>query len=224
MGGDHFYTTDPNGELARQSGYVYEGIACYIIPYPAKNLPLGIVAYELHRWFNPQSGDHFYTTILNGELAGSSGYVHEGIAGYVYDPTFPGPIDPKAAPFYRWFSPAAGLHFYTVDPAGELAPQSGFVKEKVEYYVYKDNLLRGIVPFHRWYLPKLANVGPSPMTPGMPGMYFYFRMDNAASQILPCFTVAIYAQDAASAQAIAEAQNGGYTATEIDYGAYLAGC
>jgi hypothetical protein len=31
---DHFYTTDPNGELAPTSGYQYEGITGYVQPGP----------------------------------------------------------------------------------------------------------------------------------------------------------------------------------------------
>ncbi len=38
---------------------------------------------DVHRWFHPASGDHFYTTDPSGELAPSSGYTNEGVAGYV---------------------------------------------------------------------------------------------------------------------------------------------
>jgi Repeat of unknown function (DUF5648) len=32
--GDHFYTTDPSGELAPQSGYSYVGITGYVLITP----------------------------------------------------------------------------------------------------------------------------------------------------------------------------------------------
>lgn len=221
MGADHFYTTDPTGELARQSGYGYEGIACYIFPYPAKNLPRGINVFEFHRWYNSQIGNHFYTTITSGEMAASSGYKHEGIAGYVWDSSFIFPIDPRSVPLYRWYNPGVHDHFYTTNPTGESAAQSGYMKEGGDYHVYKDQVT-GSVPFFRWYLS--AHVDSNPMPPGISGMWFYFKMENSQSEILPCFTIAQYAKDAATAKAIAEALNGGYTATPIDYGAYLAGC
>ncbi|MCX6674311.1 MAG: hypothetical protein NTY37_11100 [Methanothrix sp.] len=75
--GDHFYTTDPSGELAPTSGYTYEGITGYI----ATSQQQGTTA--LYRWFSTQSGDHFYTTDPSGELAPTSGYAYEGITGYI---------------------------------------------------------------------------------------------------------------------------------------------
>ena len=38
---------------------------------------------ELFRWRHPETGDHFYTTSPSGERAPSSGYISEGIAGWV---------------------------------------------------------------------------------------------------------------------------------------------
>lgn len=69
--------------------------------------------------------------------------------------------------------------------------------------------------------------------PGVPGggtpnppscAWFYFEMDNSQSAVLPCFMAAACAADAATAQQILESQNGGYTATQVDYGTYLQGC
>jgi hypothetical protein len=42
--------------------------------------------------------------------------------------------------------------------------------------------------------------------------------------INPCFTLAIYAPDAQTAKALAENQNGGYTATQIDQTQFLTAC
>ncbi|MDD1740056.1 MAG: hypothetical protein LUQ30_04360 [Methanothrix sp.] len=38
----------------------------------------------LYRWYNSGSGDHFYTTDATGEFAPTSGYVPEGITGYIW--------------------------------------------------------------------------------------------------------------------------------------------
>jgi hypothetical protein len=53
---DHLYTTDPNGEIAPREGYTKKGIIGYVSTTP---LP-GTV--RLTRWWNPQIGDHFYST------------------------------------------------------------------------------------------------------------------------------------------------------------------
>ena len=39
----------------------------------------------LYRWYNPTYGDHFYTTDPNGEIAPVTGYVYEGLAGFVFN-------------------------------------------------------------------------------------------------------------------------------------------
>jgi hypothetical protein len=56
------------------------------------------------------------------------------------------------------------------------------------------------------------------------GMVFYFKMTNSNSQILPCFTIAVFDKDAATAKQDAEAQNGGYAATQITAQDYVNGC
>jgi hypothetical protein len=53
--------------------------------------------------------------------------------------------------------------------------------------------------------------------------FYYFRMTSATS-VTPCFTLAIYAKDASTAKAMAESQNGGFTATAISQQEYLNGC
>lgn len=65
--GLHFYTGDPNGELAPQLGYDYEGIAYYLFP----NEVSGTVPF--YRWNAGKSG-HFYTT--NAAEGSNAGYVN----------------------------------------------------------------------------------------------------------------------------------------------------
>jgi len=52
---------------------------------------------------------------------------------------------------------------------------------------------------------------------------FYFKMTWQGG-VNPCFTLAIYAPDAQTAKALAENENGGYTATQIDQTQFLTAC
>ncbi|MCX6674186.1 MAG: hypothetical protein NTY37_10465 [Methanothrix sp.] len=85
----------------------------------------------LYRWYNSGNGDHFYTTDPTGELAPSSGYVSEGITGYVGTSQMVG-----TTALYRWYNSGNGDHFYTTDPTGELAPSSGYVSEGITGYLW----------------------------------------------------------------------------------------
>ncbi|MBE3044373.1 hypothetical protein IMZ48_17760, partial [Candidatus Bathyarchaeota archaeon] len=101
----------------------------------------------IYRWFNPSSGDHFYTTDKNGEL-GPPAYKSEGVEWYMYN-------TPKAGTtaVYRWFNGNNGDHFYTTDPTGELAVQSGYRAEGILGYLYpnEDTAPSGTVALFRWY-------------------------------------------------------------------------
>ncbi len=139
MAGNHFYTLDSQGELAPESGYDYEGIACYA---HGNQVP-GTV--PLYRWFHPSIGDHFYTQDAKGEAAPSSGYQYEGIACYVFAGQSLGTV-----PFYRWFHPNTGDHFYTMASSGELASQSGYIPEGVACFVYPSPI-NNSQPLYRWF-------------------------------------------------------------------------
>jgi hypothetical protein len=56
------------------------------------------------------------------------------------------------------------------------------------------------------------------------GTVFYFRMSNSASQVTPCFTIAVYATTQGQAEGIAAQQNGGYTPAKISYQEFVNGC
>jgi len=88
---DHFYTTDPNGEIAQTSGYIREGIAFFAFPIQQE----GTVPW--FRLFG--NGDHFYTTD-SGEtdFAVSVGYEREGISAFVFPSVTPGSV-----PIFRWW-------------------------------------------------------------------------------------------------------------------------
>lgn len=115
---DHFYTTDPNGELAPSHGYLFEGAPFALFSQPGPGLT------PLYRWFKHTGQDHFYTTDPNGELAPGAGYVYEGITGYICQGAAAGLTE-----LFRWWNPELIDHFYTTDPSGEVAPISGYTFE-----------------------------------------------------------------------------------------------
>lgn len=85
---DHHYTTNFDELGGGNHGYRYEGVACYVHPHidtkqdPAAGQQSYTVA--LHRYYNPEHGQHFFTTNWNELGDGRDGYVREGIAGWVY--------------------------------------------------------------------------------------------------------------------------------------------
>jgi Repeat of unknown function (DUF5648) len=139
MAGDHFYTTDTNGELAPIVGYELEGVSCFVLGTQVQG------TQPLFRWSQPFNvGDHFYTLDPSGELAPSLGYVSEGIACYVFSTQ-----QPNTVPLFRWRSNSNGEHFYTTDSSGELAPSLDYVSEGIACYVFS-NQQPGTIEFWRW--------------------------------------------------------------------------
>ena len=124
--GSHFYTTDPTGELAPSSGYTSEGIIGYIVAPQQPQQPQQPETKALYRWYNPQSGDYFYTTDPAGEIAPSNGYISEGIVGYIAVSQASG-----FAPLYRWYNPQSRDYLYATDQTGEAVPSSGYNSEGV---------------------------------------------------------------------------------------------
>lgn len=148
---DHFYTTDPSGELAEERGYVSEGITGYVY----SNHAPGTV--PLYRWYSSRFHDHFYTTDPSGEFASSRGYALEGTTGYIATSQLPGttPLyrwysgEQAEVPsgsldriiqssFFRWFNSRSHDHFYTTDSLGELATIKGYIYEGITGYIWKD--------------------------------------------------------------------------------------
>ena len=66
----------------------------------------------------------------------------EGIAGYVFAEERPGTV-----PFYRWFHPRDGSHYYTIQPIAPDRPNS--VSEGIACHVY-DHPVPEAVPFYHW--------------------------------------------------------------------------
>jgi hypothetical protein len=56
------------------------------------------------------------------------------------------------------------------------------------------------------------------------GQVFYFKMSNPQSVVTPCFTLALFAPDVATAEQLAKSRNGNYAAMEISAQEYFDGC
>jgi serine/threonine protein kinase len=112
---DHFYTTEPNGETALPSGYIYEGPRFQTL----REGCVGTVPF--YRWYSSARSEHFYTTDPDGERAAATGYQLEGILGYIAQSAQPGTVA-----LHRWWNPTYYDHFYTTHQGGELAPMVGY--------------------------------------------------------------------------------------------------
>ncbi|MEW6735765.1 MAG: hypothetical protein AB1489_31020 [Acidobacteriota bacterium] len=97
-----------------------------------------------YRYYNPDSGDHFYTRDFNELGEGRDGYTKEGIAGYILATQQPGTV-----PFYRYYSPDSGDHFYTTDYNELGEGRYGYTKEGIAGYIFNTQQ-PGTVPLHRY--------------------------------------------------------------------------
>src|SRR4051812_27922364 len=94
---------------------------------------------------------HFYTTDPTGELAPSSGYPLEGIAGYVWSGSRP---NIPTIPIYRYYNPSSNTHFYTYI-RNDVPP--GYNSEGIGFWVLSGaagnkGVSNDIVPFYQWHL------------------------------------------------------------------------
>ena len=64
----------------------------------------------LYRYWNPQIGDHFYTTNWSELGSGRFGWTYEGVQAHVYPPQ-----QQDTVPLYRYWNPQGGDHFYTTN-------------------------------------------------------------------------------------------------------------
>ena len=148
MGSDHFYTvnTAEVSSAIRQDGYHLEGIACFVYD-PNLNQP---GTTPLFRLFNPNSGDHFYTTNpAEVNFAIGVGYRSEGIACDVFSSSQPGTTS-----LFRLFNPNSGDHFYTTDKAEDQSAvaNDGYQDEGIACHVYGlANAPGGTTPLYRLY-------------------------------------------------------------------------
>ncbi|MGC8642532.1 MAG: hypothetical protein ACP5XB_21970 [Isosphaeraceae bacterium] len=102
--GSHLYSTNPRGP--GWPGLISEGVVCHV---PDRADP-GVI--PLQAWHGRR--DHLYTTSHDALSLARMGFRTSGLAFYVYS----SPVA-DAVPFYRFFDPRRGLHFYTTHPHAE---------------------------------------------------------------------------------------------------------
>jgi hypothetical protein len=129
--GDHFYTTDW-AELGNGGwGWVYEGIACHVYAAPAPGAPPPPNSQPLHRYWNGEVANHFYTTNFAELGAGRDGWVYERVECHV-----PAQAGAGTVPLYRYFNAALTDHFYTTE-WGELGyGRFGYELEGIQCQVF----------------------------------------------------------------------------------------
>jgi subtilisin family serine protease len=97
------------------------------------------------RYFNPDTTDHFYTTLYSELGEAAQGYSFEWAEGYIRNTQVSGTV-----PLYRYWNPTTWDHFYTTN-FNELGYGAlGYNYEKIEGYVYTTQQT-GTVPLYRYY-------------------------------------------------------------------------
>jgi hypothetical protein len=147
---DHFYTTNA-AEIGTthvgqkgNHGYSCEGVLGYA--YPAQHHLASV-----HRYWDAQHHDHFYTS-NHAELGGGGqGYTAEGTPFHVFNHHHHGLV-----PVYRYWHPHHHDHFYTAN-AGEIGTTQvghegshGYKCEGILGYVSQTHF-HGSLPVHRYW-------------------------------------------------------------------------
>lgn len=122
-GKDHFFTIDRNELGDGAGGYGLEGIGWYL-----EDAPLDDTWKPFSRWWNPDTGDHYYTADPNERPPGYN--LENPTMGYC-TVTAPGGFT-GMVPLERWYN--GRDHFYTIDTSKE--ELADYTKELVQCYVY----------------------------------------------------------------------------------------
>ncbi len=93
--------------------------------------PEADVPVALHRYWNAQIPDHFYTTNWAELGAGGGAWQYEGVACRVHANPAPGTV-----PLYRYWNSTLGDHFFTTDYSELGAGKFGWVFEGPACYVH----------------------------------------------------------------------------------------
>ncbi len=122
---DTLFTANPKAEAARvrAKGYQYSGVAFKLF---APGTP---GTTEFFRWYNPATGDYFYTHERDCTKA-PMGYIFEGSLGNIATSKLEGT---KA--LYRWYNSKTRRHFYTPRDNPEGMSQKGFYFDGIAGYV-----------------------------------------------------------------------------------------
>lgn len=133
--GVHFYTADRNERdyvYDRLNNYTYEGASYQGIDSSSQTESLAV-----HRFYNRDSGSHFYTidenekNVVEQEL---DNYNYEGEAFFAHHTEVEGSI-----PIYRFYNSITGAHFYTpsaVERDSIIDDLPNFESEGIAYYAF----------------------------------------------------------------------------------------
>jgi hypothetical protein len=110
-----------------------------------------VLSQPLHRYWNPQATDHFYTTDWNELGWGKYGWSYEGVQCYVFAEQVPGSL-----PLYRYWNPVAGDHFYTTNWNELENGRYGWNLEGIQGYVFAQPG-PGDVPLYRYWNPSIGD-------------------------------------------------------------------
>ncbi|HEU5170771.1 MAG TPA: S8 family serine peptidase, partial [Gemmatimonadales bacterium] len=110
-----------------------------------------VLSQPLHRYWNPQATDHFYTTNWNELGWGNYGWSYEGVQCYVFAEEVPGSV-----PLYRYWNPGAGDHFYTTNWNELENGRYGWALESIQGYVFPQPG-PGDVPLYRYWNPSIGD-------------------------------------------------------------------
>lgn len=137
-----------------------------------------VLSVPLHRYWNPQATDHFYTTDWNELGWGNYGWTYEGVQCYVFAEETPGSV-----PLYRYWNPGIGDHFYTTSFAELENGKFGWGLEGIQGYVFPQGGA-GDVPLYRYWNPSIGDhfyttdwneLGPGRYGWGLEGIQCYVR-------------------------------------------------
>lgn len=130
--GTHFYSTSvaERDAVIGDAAYRYEGQVAYVL----KPSTTAASTRALHRFYQPASGTHFYTSTPSeyDRVLGFPQYSLDGVAGKVSTSAGAGRV-----PMYRFFRPGSGTHFYTASAAEaeQVEQMPGFVFEGTAFYL-----------------------------------------------------------------------------------------
>jgi hypothetical protein len=119
---NHLYTNSlTEAQNAQFAGYSTIGVEFFVNPSPAPGL------VPLYRFLLP-NGTHYLSTSRRAGLR--MGARNEGILGYISSVPRGGLVA-----LNEWYLPQGDRFFYTTDPNGEIAPQTGWQYSGVIGYV-----------------------------------------------------------------------------------------
>jgi hypothetical protein len=117
----------------------------------ARLLPPLTMSVPLHRYWNPVTTDHFYTTDFSELGSGRGNFRYEGIECYVLPKRRRGTV-----PLHRYWSRLYKDHFYTTDFSELGTGRDSYVYEKVQCHVYPSPQ-PGTVALHRYWKPTVKD-------------------------------------------------------------------